>query len=117
MKKTVVYCVREINNKISFFIKADGRDHYLFSQKFYLSVFEFYKSGQLLQNALKSKNRCAHSLNKTAEKLIPYIRFIEQSEGLTILKKTERRLCKVSKKHILTEEFNNNLCKIDYEAA
>lgn len=93
MKRTTVYCRSNGKDNLSFYIIHDTGTSFLFNQRFNYNVFQFYKNGVPLDMALDfrygAELQC-YAMKKVSEKLIPYIRFIEQDENVIILRKTRR---------------------------
>ena len=88
---TIVFCRRTEKNH-DFYVRTDGNDFYLFSQKRRKSVGEFYEKGVILDKAINHGiGRPDWAIHHTMDKLVPYIRYIESEYKISILKKTKNR--------------------------
>ena len=83
-----IYCRRVKDNRdmIDFFIEASGRSVFLFRQHYATTVYERFKNGCRLEEALKFK-KVGRAMENFNEKLPKYIRYIEKEEGIKILEK------------------------------
>ena len=77
--------------KQSLYLKTNGKEYFLFSQNYYKSVSQFYKSEVSVDRALDFSVSPGKAVNKTMEKLRAYIPYIEKEYGINVLDKTIRR--------------------------
>src|SRR5574344_1872992 len=93
-----IYSNTTDKGKQSFFLNNNGQEYYLFTQKFYRGVKNFFQNRQVINEALKVSN--AHgdtALIRTIEKIPMYIRYIEREYGLIVLEKTAKHKMKTRK--------------------
>ena len=89
MKHSVIRCTSPVRGKLYFFVAADGEEHYLFGQTFRLSLWNRFRSGVRLEDALDwAKSHPADQ--KVCEKLFKAIPYIEKEYGLTLLRKSRK---------------------------
>lgn len=76
------------NGKHSLYLKANGKEYYLFSQKSYKSACEFYGKELTVDRALDFSASTGRAVSRTMEKLRAYIPYIEKEYGVSVLNKT-----------------------------
>ena len=76
------------NGKQSLYLKMSGKEFYLFSQKSYKSVCEFYGKELTVDRALDFSASTGRAVSRTMEKLRAYIPYIEKEYGVSVLNKT-----------------------------
>lgn len=94
---TRVFCKesqnRGLNSRLDFYLETKTENHYLFSQTFSNELYNLFKGGMSLDKALDcSQANRNKSILKVIDKLPSHIRYIEQEYGLTILRKTMKRV-------------------------
>lgn len=89
---TTIYCKRS-NNALDFFITDKGNEYYMFSQRPYTGVEEYFKKGIALNNAIKH-SKCGDNkmIHKTITKLPTYIKYIEKEYGIALLEQSKKKL-------------------------
>lgn len=99
-----VFCRKDPDHyeSINFYLEFKGRTYYLFTQHYSNTAYDRFKVRVRLEEALKHQKGLA--LRSFNEKLPKYIKYIEDMEGITVLKKTARRLDK--RKARRNEEFS-----------
>ena len=89
---TKIWCETTDKGVQSFYVRAEGEIHFLFSQTYHAGVKRFYGGGVDLDSALSFKRASGdHAIIHTMEKLPIYLRYIEREYGITLLRKTEKR--------------------------
>ena len=89
---TTIYCRTTDKDIQSFYLKANGKTHFLFSQSFRRGVKSFYNRGVSLNEAMDpSRAKGNRAILNTMEKLPAYIRYIEREYDLQVLRKTIRK--------------------------
>ena len=85
--RTKIIC-KSAHDKLEFFACTGGEEIYLFSQRFDRAVFERYKKGVELGDALTPVKRYGRNLplEKVSDKLPAYIRYVEQEYGVSLLR-------------------------------
>ena len=89
---TTIYCRTTDKAIQSFYLKTQGKTHFLFSQNFRRGVKKFFQDGVCIDLALDHAR--AHGDNailNTMDKLPAYIRYVEREYGLKVLRKTIRK--------------------------
>ncbi|MBQ8839799.1 MAG: hypothetical protein IJ004_00530 [Clostridia bacterium] len=86
---TTIYCVPTAKGIHSFYVKQDGKSHFLFNQDYRRGVQAFYAGGVSLSNAINhSSAKGDRAILRTMEKLPVYIKYIEKEYALSIFKRT-----------------------------
>lgn len=89
MKHAVVRCTQPVRGTLHFFVSAAGEEHFLFSQGFRASLWDRYRFGVRLEEALDFGNYAAHPADrKLCEKLFRILPYIEKEYGVTLLRKS-----------------------------
>jgi hypothetical protein len=87
-----IFCKQQEFGTHSFFVRHEGRNYYLFSQKYYKQVQDYFAGGVTVSDALDfSKTHRNAMLIKTMQKLPSHIKYIEQEFGITVLKQTAKK--------------------------
>ena len=86
-----IYCSKDSNRyeSINFYLEFEGRRYYLFTQHYSNTAYDKFKFKVRLDEALRHQKGLA--LKSFNEKLPKYIKYIEDTEGITILKKTAKK--------------------------
>lgn len=90
---TTVYCKRNKNEMLDFYIEEKGEKYYLFPQKPYKGVENYYKKGVSLEKAI-NHGLCGkdHMIHKVMSKLPAYIRYVEKEYGIAVFEQSKRKL-------------------------
>ena len=89
---TLIYCKTTEKGLLSFYVKAYGETHFLFSQKYRRGVSSYYKNGVSVSTAIDcSRAKYDFALLHTMQKLPSYIRYVEREYSLDILRKTAQK--------------------------
>lgn len=87
-----IYCTKQPNGKLNFYVEVKGKAMYLFTQSLHVDVYSFYSKRRTLNAALDfSNSHCSRSMAKVMEKLPMYLRYVEQEEDLVLLRKTAKK--------------------------
>ena len=90
MKQSIVICTQPVRGTLYFYVKSSGEEHYLFGQTFRASLWNRYRFGVRLDDALDwGKCRCPAD-RKVCEKLFKSISWIEKEYGLSLLRKSRK---------------------------
>lgn len=86
-----VFCSKdEIHfDKINFYLEFEGNTYYLFTQHYSNTAYDRFKFKVRLDEALRHQKGLA--LKSFNEKLPKYIKYVEDMEGIAVLKKTARK--------------------------
>jgi len=91
----IVSCKSTAKGIHSFYIKAGGGSHFLFSQDYRHGVNEYFRDGVRLDDALDfSRAKGDTAIKRTMEKLPKHIEYIEREYDLEILRKTAKKNAK-----------------------
>ncbi len=93
MKKETIYIIMKNetgSNVQSFYLISGDQKHYLFSQKGYRGVSDFFSKARTLDSIRCKKAHEDYMIIHTMEKLPKYIRYIEKETGLSFLNKTRK---------------------------
>lgn len=87
MNRIEIYC-KSTRDSLSFYVRAGGRDYFLFKQRFDYPTYRRFKKGVGIGDAFSPKNRRRSSptLEKVCEKLPGHIRYNEQEYGILLLR-------------------------------
>ena len=77
------------SGKQNFYIRVNGKEIYLFSQKNYKSVCAFYGKELTVDRAMDFSASTGRTVSRTMEKLRAYIPYIEKEYGVSVLNKTK----------------------------
>lgn len=89
--KNYVFSKTTAKYQQSFYLETNGLRYYLFSQKFYKGVSNYYSKKVLLFNAIdKTKSNRDTALLRTMSKIPIYIKYIEKEYGIVVLNKTAK---------------------------
>ena len=89
--RNYVYCSKDPSHYelIHFYLTFEGETYYLFTQHYSNTAYSRFRKPVPIETALKfQKGLQLRSFNA---KLPKYIKYIEDCEGITVLKKTEKR--------------------------
>ena len=100
-----IYCKTTEKGKQTFYLSFNGKDYFLFTQKYRVSNKDYFSKRVFLDNALNHSMTKSRSVRKTMTKLIPYIRYIEQEYGIVVLRKTIKNNDKKSNRRISNEDI------------
>ena len=110
-----IYSKTTEKGKQTFYLVSQGREYFLFTQKYYKGVRNYFQNKKHLDDALDvSKSRHDTALIKTMTKIPLYIKFIEKEFGIAIMKTSFRK----NKKRKYNQYNRNNLFDSwDYQIA
>jgi hypothetical protein len=93
-----VFCSKDPKHydKINFYLEFNGSTYYLFTQHYSNTAYDRFKNKKRLDEALRHQNGI--QLRSFNEKLPKFIKYIEDTENITILRKTARRIDKKNRK-------------------
>ena len=90
--KATIYCKSTDHDVHSFYLEADGKTHYLFSQPYKYGVRSYFSRGVHLDAAIDfSRAGKDTGVIHTMEKLPSYIKYIEKEYGIAVLRRTARK--------------------------
>lgn len=90
--RNMIYCEPTERGVHSFFLVANGKEYYLFSQNYYKGVHLYYSNGVPLTQAFNySKTHNDFALMRTMSKLPKYIKYVEKEYGIQVLEKTKKK--------------------------
>ena len=91
MRQPVIYCTQPVRGTLYFYVRSAGEEHYLFGQPFRATLWDRYRFGVRLEDALKwSGCHAVPSQMKVCEKLFKMIPWIEKEYGLPLLRKSRK---------------------------
>ncbi len=90
--KNMIYCEPAARGVHAFFLVANGKEYYLFSQNYRKGVHAYYSKGVPLTQAFKfSKTHNDTALIRTMSKLPMYIMYVEKEYGIEVLDRTKKK--------------------------
>lgn len=94
-----IYSKTEQKGIQSFYLVSQGKEYFLFSQRYYRGVKQYFHNQVHLSEALDFGNsRMDTALIRTKKKLPMYIEYIEKEYEITVLKKTAKKNSKTFNK-------------------
>jgi hypothetical protein len=97
--KTSVYCLTTAKGVQSFYLKACGETHFLFSQGYKRGVKDYFGGGVYLDAAMDfSRARKNTAVLNTMRKLPSYIKYVEKEYGIEVLRQTARKNASAKKR-------------------
>lgn len=114
--KNYIYSKTTDKGQQSFFLVVNGQEYYLFTQKFYRGVKNYFQNKVLLSKAIDfSSANNDTALLRTMEKLPAHIRYVENEYGIIALNKTAR---KTKQYKVNQSKWLTNLRRVfEYECA
>lgn len=93
--KNYIYSKTTDKGQQSFFLVVNGQEYYLFTQKFYRGVKNYFQNKVLLSKAIDfSSANNDTALLRTMEKLPMYIKYIEKEYGIFVLENSIKKKAK-----------------------
>jgi len=105
--KTTIYCTPTAKGALTFYLKNENKEHFLFNQNYRKGVYHYYKNGVSVDTAKdfsRVKNRDTAIL-KTMEKLPMYVRYVEKEYNLIVLDQTKKKLSTKRHPSVYREEL------------
>jgi len=100
---SIIYCSVSKQGDHTFYLRLDGDEYYLFTQKHRKSVHKFYSDGVRLDDAIDfGRSHRDNAITRTMSKLPMYIRYIEKENGIAVLNKTKRQCVDVAKQKTMS---------------
>lgn len=90
MKHPVILCTQPIRGTLYFFVVSEGERYYLFGQSFRPSLWDRYRFGVRLDDALDWEKGRFPADRKVCERLFKSIPYIEKEYGLVLLRKSRK---------------------------
>ena len=98
--KNYIYSKTTDKGQQSFFLVVNGQEYYLFTQKFYRGVKNYFQNKVLLSKAIDfSSANNDTALLRTMEKLPAHIRYVEPFQRKMLLRREEDSLSHAYKCH------------------
>ncbi|WP_446787121.1 hypothetical protein [Macellibacteroides fermentans] len=89
--KAMIYCERNESGGHSFYLVTQGREYFLFNQKYRKGVQAYFNKGVPFSQAMNySKTHNDSALVRTMTKLPMYIRYIEKEYEIEIFEQTKK---------------------------
>ena len=95
-------------NGLSFYLNHEGKEYYLFSQRYHTGVRKAFVFGVLLNEALSYSNYNDFCVRKTASKFRSHIKYIEKEYNVKVLDETIKK-SQIDKLHKNIKSNCNNL--------
>ena len=84
-----IICKTVEKGQQAFFVKAEGKEYFLFQQDFRKSVKDFFQNGVNVNGVNDYSSAHSTAVRKTLDKLPTYLHYIEKEYGIEIYKKTK----------------------------
>ncbi len=113
---TIISCRVNRRGNHNFYVEHNGREYYLFTQDYHLGVDDFFSGGISLRNAMDfTLSHRDFYIQHTMEKLNPYIRYVEQENGISILERRRHDKRKKARCSFDREWLYEDMCLYDDE--
>ena len=90
--KTRIYCKNPRKGVHSFYVEVDGKEYFLFNQRFHLGVENAFRNGVRLDGIFNYEKASRNAtVLRTCLKIPSYIRYIENEFGIIVLDQTQRK--------------------------
>ncbi|MBE5737511.1 MAG: hypothetical protein E7348_03830 [Clostridiales bacterium] len=89
--KARIFCKTTNKNEQSFYMKANGKEYFLFKQTYRNSNKKVFAKGVLIDDLKKISKHHSTSVRAVVKKLPYYLHYIENEYGITIYNKTEQK--------------------------
>ena len=89
--KTRIYCKTIAKGQQAFYLVADNKEYYLFTQNYRISVRDYFGFGISIQESTKYSNVHSTAVRNTLDKLKAYIPYIEKEYGIAVMTKTKKQ--------------------------
>ncbi|MBE5731850.1 MAG: hypothetical protein E7353_02340 [Clostridiales bacterium] len=90
MKKTI-YCKTVSKGMQAFYLKLENKEYFLFVQKYYRGVRDFFSRGRDLSELSTASSYHNMAVRRTATKLPSYLKYMEKELGVVIYDKKDRK--------------------------
>lgn len=106
MKQSIV-CKTTNRGEQSLYLKANGKEYFLFSQAYRKSVKSFFGNETTVDRALDYTLNNGAATRKTMQKLRAYIPYVEKEYDVCVLRKSRktRRPHKENRKSVCDDDF------------
>ena len=98
MKKTI-YCKTVAKGVQAFYIAVGSKSYFLFNQKYYVGVRDYFSSGVNLNDLASASKSPNEAVRRTAGKLPAYLQYIEKEYEVVIFDKRANQKSKTYKKN------------------
>lgn len=89
--QATVFCRTTDKDVQSFYLRANGKEYFLFSQAFRRSNKNFFAKGYRLADKVDYSKVTSTTVRNTLEKLPSYIRYIETEYGIALYEKRKEK--------------------------
>ena len=89
--KTRIYCKTIAKGQQAFYLVSNNKNYFLFTQKYRVSVKEYFGSGVSIAECNNYSNVHSAAVRNTLDKLKNYIPYIEKEYGIAVREKTQKQ--------------------------
>lgn len=86
-----VYCKSLGFNQVGFFLRVNGKEYYLFKQRYYKSLWDYFSGGADIDMLFSKAGKHSYAVREAKLKLPSYIAYVEREEGVQVLAKSKRK--------------------------
>ena len=104
--KTKIYCKTVAKGQQAFYLVADNKEYYLFSQDYRSSVKAYFVAGISIRETGNYSNAPGVAVKRTLDKLKTYIPYIEKEYGIAVMDKTKKRQSQKRREPYKRQSFN-----------
>ncbi len=86
-----IYCKTTAKGIQSFYVKIGAKSYFLFQQKYYVGVKDFFSNGKQIDDLANACKNVNTAVRRTAEKIPLYLKYIEKEYDVVIFDKRQKR--------------------------
>ena len=86
-----VICRTTAKDTQTFYVSVNGKEHYLFKQKYRRSVKKHFQNGITINQTKDYSSVTSRAVKRTLDKLPPYIHFLEKDCEVAVYEKTKQK--------------------------
>lgn len=95
--KAKIYCRTIEKGRQAFYLIADKKEYYLFTQNYRVSVKKYFAKGVGIYAISDYKAAVGEAVRHTLDKLAGYVDYVEKEYGIAVMEKTKQRAAKNGK--------------------
>lgn len=88
---TTIYCSVAEKGKLAFYLEANGKDYYLFMQKYRKSTKEYFGKGRPVSDSFSMAGVHSAAVRRVIERLRSAITYVEKEYDICVLKSSEKK--------------------------
>lgn len=90
--KPVIHCKNPKHGQLVFYLRAEGEDYFLFTQRYRTCVNSFFARGVSLNEAMNRTKAHGNPLvNRTLDKIYMHVKYIEKEYEIEVYEKSRKQ--------------------------